>query len=334
MRKKIAVSALLVLACICLPLFFAGPAALRSSPTPAPTVDASPTPDVAPQTSGSADGEIRLTVFLDGENAERTMAEYLPLSVAAEMPASFESEALKAQAVAIRTYILYRSEHRTMNHPDSDVCSDPGCCKAYVSEESLREKWGSSYDAYFGKIESAVRATDGQYLSYGGAVIQAVFHSSSPGRTEASGNIWSPLPYLVSVDSPEGQDDVPNYITTVEVAPANLRQTTLASYPEAVFGEDPAQWIGPTGYYDSGRVAYLNLGGIAIPGSEMRGMFSLRSACFTLEYTGEFFLFTVTGYGHGVGLSQYGANVMAKSGTAYADILAHYYLGTNLETPR
>ena len=258
------------------------------------------------------------------------MSDWLPGVVAGEMPASFEPEALKAQAVAARTYIMYAMGREKPAHPEADVCDDPGCCKAHSTDEALRENWGGDYDANMQKILSAVRSTDGEYMSYGGEVIQAVFHSSSAGRTEDSAAIWQAEPYLVSVESPETADDVPNYVSSVTVSPEDFRETVLAAHPEAEFGEDPAFWLGAAVHDASGRVESVDIGGAQVPGTELRTLFELRSTAFALDYTAEGFLFTVTGYGHGVGMSQYGANVMAQDGADYEEILTHYYPGAEL----
>ena len=158
----------------------------------------------------------------------------------------------------------------------------------------------------------------------------AAFHSSSAGATEDCGAIWSARPYLISVDSPETAEEVPNYISSVELSALDFRDTVLYARPDADFTGDESGWIGEITHDESGRVASAVLGGEKLSGTELRSLFSLRSTAFTLEYTGSSFLFTVTGFGHGVGMSQYGANVMAKSGADYREILAHYYPGTQL----
>jgi stage II sporulation protein D len=225
---------------------------------------------------------------------------------------------------------MYAMGREKPAHPEADVCDDPGCCKAHSTDEALRENCGGDYDANMQKILSAVRSTDGEYMSYGGEVIQAVFHSSSSGRTEDSAAIWQAEPYLVSVESPETAEDVPNYVTSVTVSPEDFREAVLTVHPEAEFGEDPAFWLGAAVRDASGRVESVDIGGTQVPGTELRTIFKLRSTAFTLDYTAEGFLFTVTGYGHGVGMSQYGANVMAEDGADYEEILTHYYPGAEL----
>lgn len=296
-------------------------------------ISAHSAPEEDPPASGDVagmDSELSFSVLTDGSIETVTMSDWLPGVVAGEMPASFEPEALKAQAVAARTYIMYAMGREKPAHPEADVCDDPGCCKAHSTDEALRENWGGDYDANMQKILSAVRSTDGEYMSYGGEVIQAVFHSSSAGRTEDSAAIWQAEPYLVSVESPETADDVPNYVSSVTVSPEDFRETVLAAHPEAEFGEDPAFWLGAAVHDASGRVESVDIGGAQVPGTELRTLFELRSTAFALDYTAEGFLFTVTGYGHGVGMSQYGANVMAQDGADYEEILTHYYPGAEL----
>ena len=281
-----------------------------------------------PEAPPSADTPQRLRVLLDGEAVEMDMQDYLVGVVAAEMPASFPEEALKAQAVAARSYALYCAA--SGKHSEADVCTDPGCCQAWIGEERLRENWGSAYEEQLARIRGAVEATEGESLRYDGEPVFAAFHSSSAGATEDCGAVWNPRPYLVSVSSPETAADVPGYISTLRCAPLDFRDAVLSAYPKADFSGDETEWIGSLRRDASGRVESLTLGGIAIPGTELRRLFSLRSTAFTLEYTEGAFLFTVTGYGHGVGMSQYGAKVLAQQGADYTQILAHYYPGTVL----
>ena len=278
------------------------------------------------------DGDTPLTVLQDGKVVKTTMARWLPGVVAAEMPASFEPEALKAQAVAARTYILERAENPPENHPECAVFDDPACCCAWRSEAALRESWGAEAAGNLRRIHAAVTATDGAVLTYAGTPIRAVFHSSSAGQTESSAALWGALPYLVSVSSPETAADVPNFQSEVTVSPEDVRKAVLEADPACVLQEDPTQWLGETALDDSGRVASLTIGSTTLSGAQVRQLFDLRSTAFTAEYTEGVFRFTVTGYGHGVGMSQYGANVLAQQGRTYEEILAHYYPGTELHS--
>lgn len=319
MRTIVAAALLCLAIALMLPLLFAGGG------------QAEPAPSAEPESAaGGLDSELSFTVLTANGVETVTMSDWLPGVVAGEMPALFEEEALKAQAVAARTYIMYSMGREKPAHPEADVCDDPACCKAHSTDEELREKWGESYEENMARVLEAVRSTDGEYMSYGGEVIQAVFHSSSAGRTEDSAAIWQAEPYLVSVESPETAEDVPNYVTSVIVSPEDFREAVLTVHPEAEFGEDPAFWLGAAVRDASGRVESVDIGGTQVPGTELRTIFKLRSTAFTLDYTAEGFLFTVTGYGHGVGMSQYGANVMAEDGADYEEILTHYYPGAEL----
>lgn len=332
MKKTILLSYLALFIVLGFPLLLQGrslslpeasaPAAAEST---APETSAAPAPLAASAREPAPDS---ITVLTDGGAVTMDMQEYLVGVVAAEMPATFQDEALKAQAVAARTYAMYCAKGQ--KHGEAQVCTDYTCCQAWQSEEALRQKWGGDYDTYSQKIRAAVEATAGQYLSYEGQPVFAAFHSSSAGATEDCGQVWNPSPYLVSVSSPETAEDVPNYISTVECTPLDFRDTLLYAHPEADFTGEESGWIGEIRLDGSGRVASAVLGGVSMKGTELRQLFSLRSTAFQLEYTGESFRFTVTGYGHGVGMSQYGANVMARQGETYTGILAHYYPGTVL----
>ena len=334
MKKTILLSYLALFIVLGFPLLLQGrslPQPEAEAPVPSAAESTAPETDSAPAPLAASAGEPApdsITVLTDGGAVTMDMQEYLVGVVAAEMPASFQEEALKAQAVAARTYAMYCALGQ--KHGDAQVCTDYTCCQAWQSEEALRQKWGGDYDACSQKIRAAVEATAGQYLSYEGQPVFAAFHSSSAGATEDCGQVWNPSPYLVSVFSPETAEDVPNFVSTVDCTPLDFRDTLLYAHPEADFTGEKSGWIGEISLDGSGRVASAVLGGVSMKGTELRQLFGLRSTAFCLEYTGESFRFTVTGYGHGVGMSQYGANVMAREGGTYTGILAHYYPGTVL----
>ena len=215
-------------------------------------------------------------------------------------------------------------------HGEAQVCTDSRCCQAWQSEEELRTRWGEDYEQNAGIIRAAVEDTRGEYLASGGQAVFAAFHSSSASATENSADVWSAVPYLVSVESPETAEDVPNYISTVVCSPIDFRDTVLSAHPEADFSGEEETWIGELRHDAAGRVASVTLGGVELGGKELRSLFSLRSTAFELAYVAGSFTFTVTGFGHGVGMSQYGADKMARLGADYREILAHYYPGTEL----
>ncbi len=287
----------------------------------------------APETAAvHHDRDMTLTIQ-DGDTTEQmTLERYLTGVVRGEMPASFEMEALRAQAAAERSYVYYQlAAGRKDAHPDADFCTDHTCCSAYLSETAAREKWGGDFAPWNTRVEQAVSDTDGQVVLYNGRPILAVFHSSSAGRTAAAGDVWSgDLPYLVSVDSPEGEETVPNYYSTVTFTAAEAKEKLLAAHPELKLSGTPDRWFGAAAENGSGRVETVSVGGTDIEGTELRRIFGLRSACFTVAADSESVTFRVTGYGHGVGMSQYGANQLAREGKTWQEILEWYYTGATV----
>ncbi len=298
------------------------PAAVTPTATPVPT--AAPVP--------SADDAVTVSLLLEGSVTELSMEDYLFGVVAAEMPVSFEPEALRAQAAAARTTTLYHmtgSPHPA--HPEADICANAACCEAYLTESALRAAWGEEYESLAAKIREAVAATDGCVVTYDSAPALCVFHSASAGLTESSAAVWGgTLPYLVSVESPESAETVPGYVTTVVFPIGEFRDILLAHCPDADLSGLPIDWLGSVTTTDGGRVAEITIGGVHIAGTTIRSLYSLRSAAFSLELTDDEARFTVTGYGHGVGMSQYGAELMARDGATWQEILAWYYPGTEL----
>ena len=287
----------------------------------------------APETAAvHHDRDVTLTIQ-DGDTTEQmTLERYLTGVVRGEMPASFEMEALRAQAAAERSYVYYQlAAGRKDTHPDADFCTDHTCCSAYLSETAAREKWGGDFAPWNTRVEQAVSDTDGQVVLYNGRPILAVFHSSSAGRTAAAGDVWSgDLPYLVSVDSPEGEETVPNYYSAAEFTAAEAKEKLLAAHPELKLSGTPDRWFGAAAENGSGRVETVSVGGTDIEGTELRRIFGLRSACFTVAADSESVTFRVTGYGHGVGMSQYGANQLAREGKTWQEILEWYYTGATV----
>ena len=324
MKRCMLVSLCCVFAALVLPLL--------AVDRPPVTAEAAVLPSPVARPPLTADEAVVFDVLhRDGSVARVSMAEFLPGVLSGEMPAAFHEAALRAQSVAARTYILSRLDTQKAAHPQAAVCTDPACCQAWDSEERMREKWGADFERYYGKLRAAVSDTDGACLYWEGEPILACFHSSSAAVTESSAAVWNgALPYLVSVTSPETERDVPNYITTVDLSCEAFREKVWSQYPGADLSGEPAGWIGEVRREQSGRVESVIIGGIRAEAEALRTLFSLRSAAFTPEYTGEGFRFTVTGYGHGVGMSQYGANVMAARGATWQEILQHYYPGAEL----
>lgn len=286
---------------------------------------------VSPLPSGVLDTERTIQVKQkDGTVSTMNMGDYLWDVVAAEMPASFELEALKAQAVAARTYAMRKIGHAPANHPDADVCTDHTCCQAYITPKAAAENWGKNAAVYTAKIRSAVAGTDGIVGLYGGQLIDAVFFSSAAGKTVNAVEVWgNSVPYLTSVNSPEGAE-VPNYHSTVSVPAADFKTKFLTAHTDAKLEGDPAGWFGEVVHNSAGGVEKMTIGGVPVSGGEVRTLFALRSTSFTLSAKNDCVTFSVTGYGHGVGMSQYGANAMAQDGKSYEEILKWYYTGVTL----
>jgi stage II sporulation protein D len=280
---------------------------------------------------GEIDSGETIRVLLSGTVTEMSMSDYLQGVVRAEMPASFQQQALCAQAVAARTYTLYKTLSGGNHGDTADVCDDPTCCQAYLSREQAAANWGDSAQRCEAKVENAVSMTDGETILYGGTPILAVFHSSSAGRTKSAGEVWTKdLPYLQSVESPEKGDQIPNYYSTLTLTADEFSRKFLAAYPQADLSGDCTGWVRDLTITEGTNVDTVTVGGVRVRGSEMRTIFSLRSASFELEAGDGQLTFYVTGYGHGVGMSQYGANEMAAQGSTWQEILQHYYTGVTL----
>ncbi len=293
------------------------------------TVDEGTTEPFRP---GQLDAAMTLRVLNEDTVEEMDLGTYLVGVVRAEMPASFEPEALKAQAVAARTYTLYKIQTGGNHGDEADICTDSTCCQAYIAEDRARENWGEDADANEAKIETAVRDTDGETILYNGTPILAVFHSSSAGQTRAAGEVWvSDLPYLQAVASPEPGDAIPNYYSRAEFTAEEFREKVAAALPEADLSGDMDTWLKNPVTDTAGSVETVELGGVTVKGSTVRSILGLRSACFEWEVQEGTLVFFVTGFGHGVGMSQYGANQMAAEGADYREILTHYYTGVTVE---
>ena len=334
LRPVACTALLLLLAVFLLPLLFLGGGGQREGPeetAPLPTATL-PIRQPTAQSGAGGDGATLVRVAMpDGTVAALTMAEYLWRVVAAEMPASFETEALRAQAVTARNYTLYQmSIGQNPNHPDADMCTDISCCQAYIAPEDAAANWGEQAELWGEKIARAVSDTDGQAILYEGQPIDAVFFSSAAGRTLDSVEVWGgSVPYLTSVESPEGEE-VPNYHTTVTVPVEEFKTVFLTQHPDADLSGGPETWFQNAVPTSSGGVDTVEVGGVAVKGTELRTMFDLRSANFSVTADSETITFSVTGYGHGVGMSQYGANAMAKAGSTWQEILTHYYTGVTI----
>lgn len=316
---------------------------LESGPLPAESLTVSLEPVVeggliynyAPNRDG--DDDILITVADQfGNVASLKLEEYLAGTVFAEMPSKFESEALKAQAVAARSYCYYKMAHRSagdsdLKHPDADVCDDYAHCKSYMSYESACDKYGESYVVEaFTKIRAAISDTEGEILVYQNEPALAVFHSMSATFTESAANVWGgDVPYLVSAPTPE--DPSTDNISSEAILSSS---DIIESLTRNGYSCDADSYIPSVEVNDSGRVGYVNIFGVSVSGVDFRRIFSLRSADFSIAFDSDSnqYIIAVYGVGHGVGMSQYGANLLALDGFSYSDILFRYYSGVEIFT--
>ena len=350
-RRFLRQALVLTLAVFFLPAAVFGPSARgvrRAAPEQRPSVRAAPARSEEAQGAAAAEaapegekkekkpakGEISPTVRVKmGKKVKKMeLEDYLWGVIAAEMPAAFRQEALNAQAIAARTYTLYRMAHRSPNHSSADLCTDPGCCQAWISRTDRLAAWEEdTREEYAKKITAAVEQTRGRIVCYQDEPIMAAFHDSSAGMTRSAREVWgSELPYLQAVDSPEGRE-VPDFYSVVTVKAKRFKQVLQQAYPKLKLGKKPEKWLGKVTCDPGGLPLSIRIGGTEVPTRTLRTLFGLRSACVEAEWDGKNVVFSVTGYGHGVGMSQYGADALAKEGKSAAEILRHYYTGVEVK---
>lgn len=279
-----------------------------------------------------ANGEI--TVLVDGEARTMKLEDYVVSVVAGEISPDFPTEAIRAQAVAARTYALYKQKTgRPAQHEEADVCDDPAHCAAFVDlKTEAAARWGEQADTAEDAIRQAVEDTAGQVLTYEGEPIVAVFSSAAGEKTERAVDVWgSDIPYLQSVDSPGGEA-CPKYYDAVVLTADEIRARAEKTLPSADLSGDPSGWFKASERSEAGGIVRMKFGGVEVKGTVMRTLLGLNSTNFTVKIDGNTLTFTTTGYGHGVGLSQWGAKYSAEQGQTYDEILAHYYPGTTLTT--
>ena len=267
-----------------------------------------------------------------GETEEVSVRDYLIGAVAAEMPASYCPEALKAQAVASHTY-AERIRRQNAANPDpalngADFSDDSRFYQAFASEEELRAQWGDQFRIYYNKVAAAADAVSDLLICWEDEPIVAAFHAVSPGRTEDAGAVWgTALPYLVPVSS-DADCSAPSFAEKVTLPPETVRNALLSAEPALSLPEDPAKWFAEAECTESGTVLQMHCGTAVLSGSRLREALGLRSACMTVSYEDGLFTFRTKGFGHGVGMSQFGAGKMAARGSGFREILLHYYPGT------
>ena len=266
-------------------------------------------------TTNSSVSEI--TVYRsNGSVINLNMTDYLIGVVSSEMPASFNFEALKAQSVLARTYALKAKQ-------TGKKLTDTVSTQSYIDMDQMKNKWGKSFNTYYNKIKNAVENTNGEYLSYNGNYIEALYHSTNNGKTESSLDVFGNYyPYLISVSS-EYDKNASSYLRTI-----NMPLDTISNKLGLNLNNDSV--ISILSYTDGGNIKEININGNNFSGKKVRELLGLRSADFDISISDNNANITTRGYGHGVGMSQYGANGMANAGYSYKDILSHYYPGTTL----
>lgn len=268
------------------------------------------------------------------EVMEISARDYVIGSVCAEIPAIFEAETIKAQAVISYTYAI-RLKDIQKDTPNTglhgaDFSNDSTKYQAYFTNEQIKEYYGSNYDEYYKKISTAVDEVLDNVIVYNGELIVPVFHSISSGKTEDAKTIWGySVPYLVSVDS-SNDINASDFQDTKIFTPTDIKSKFSAVYPDITFSSDCTSWITIQSTSEVGTVTSVAVGSISISGQEFRNVLGLRSSNFDVSYNGDTFTVITKGYGHGVGLSQYGANQLALEGYSYIDILKHYYKGVEV----
>ncbi|MBR2860937.1 MAG: stage II sporulation protein D [Clostridia bacterium] len=266
----------------------------------------------------------KIKVLTDGAVMEMDLEEYIVQVVAGEVYPTFEPEALKAQAVAARTYLMYKINGGGCSR-GGDVCTDYAHCQAFKSFDKMLAEWKGNYQKYLSSIQQAVNETEGEIIKYNGAPICALYHSSSVDKTEDCVSVFGGNhPYLVSVESPIGEQE---YSKTVTFTKNEFIEKVNKAFNLKLEGID----IKIVSRTSAGRVGTVKLGDKSVKATALRTALSLRSTDFVFEKDSESITFTVYGYGHGVGMSQQGAQLMAKEGKTYKEILTHYYTGTTVE---
>lgn len=274
---------------------------------------------------------IRLLHKDTGEVEEVGLDEYLYHVVSAEMPANYELEALKAQAVVARTYTVYKIQNP--KHENADICDDSNCCQAWVSKEERLARWKETErEDNWKKIKECVDATKGKIITYENKPINAFFHANSGGTTELPVNVWGGIdfPYLQVVET-VGEEGYAQYSSEVELTKEELIEKLKAKYEDIEIDFEKQEELKIMEYTDSGRVKTVKFGNHELSGVETRTLLGLKSTNFEIIKQDDKIKFTVKGYGHGVGMSQTGADAMAKQGSDYEEIIKHFYIGVEIK---
>lgn len=331
MRKILLLVLAFVLLCFAIPVIF------TTKPTNKVNSDATENKVSSKVSESTYDYKTYNTIKLLHKSTNKVenikLDEYLYGVVSAEMPASFEKEALKAQAVVARTYTLYKIVNNNKKHDKADICDDPGCCQAWISKDDRLSKWKEeNREDYWNKIVEAVNDTQGKIVTYNGKPINAFFHANSGGATEAPVNVWggTGYPYLQTVTT-AGEDAYSQYNSNVSVTKEEFENKIKKEHSNFKINFKEKDCIKIEEYTEGNRVKTIKVGNLKLSGVEIRTIFGLRSANFKVTVEEKRIKFEVLGYGHGVGMSQTGADSLAKEGKSYEYIIHHYYKDVKIE---
>lgn len=277
-------------------------------------------------TADNKQNKVRVYLHNEKRTVDVDILEYLTGVVAAEIEPSYETEAIKAQAVAAHTLMIFKKSEN--NNQGYDISDNSAVDQGYIDKNDRQKKWGDDFSKYESRVRDAIGKVLNKTITYNSKPILAVYCDTSGGKTESAKNIWGgDYPYLVPVESVSDMLS-PNYISTVTYTKEEF--SAMAQSLKVNLSNDSSKWIGKSTCSDSGTVLKIKIGDKELSGKKIRETFVLRSANFDLEQSGGKFIFTVRGYGHGVGMSQFGANYMAKGGSKYDEILKWYYSGCEI----
>ncbi len=314
-----------------LPLLSLSPSATASPEVPPREASPSSSPEEESVPEFVFENEFRILDSSTSEVLRVGALDYIRGAIAAEAPISLAPDALAAMGVAAYTNaVRCQLEQERLPSPElngAHFSADPSALSGWIDEDQARVLYGGSFDAAWEKLCDAAQLAAGWIMLYDGEPIVAAYSEMSCGRTESAGNVWGVrIPYLVPVDSP-GDPLAPGFLSTAIFTQDELSEAILQSRPGADTSGDSGSWVGDIVRSSSGYVLSVELCGETFSGQELRRMLSLRSSCFEISFADGIFLFSVKGHGHGAGLSQYGADSMARQGADFLAILRHYYPG-------
>ena len=330
MKKLILYIITLISICFILPAIFTNTKSNRSIETDAKSEN-NTNSETEKENTNHKYSKIKLLHLKTGEIEEVILEEYLCNVVSAEMPVDFEIEALKAQVIVARTYTIYKINNK--KHDNADICDSSSCCQAWISKDDRLSRWEENKrEENWKKIERAVNETNGKIITYEGKPINAFFHSNSGGTTEVPINVWggSGYPYLQMVET-SGEEGYTQYASEVTLFFDEILNKIKEKYSDIQIDFTKDDDIKILERTESDRVKTIKFGNHNLSGVEARTIFGLRSTNFEIEKQEDKITFKVKGYGHGVGMSQTGADSLAKQGKNAEDIIHHFYSNVELK---